>query len=271
MGETSQIEVLLVDDNKDFCSLLEEFIQKKDEFKVVDTAHDGEEALEKIEELEFDVLVLDIILPKLDGVGVLEELHNRGQMQEFKIVMLTAFGQENLTQRVVDLGVDYYILKPFDLEKLADRIKQIMNPVDKEKNQEVISVEEGSQTSTRSQQQNINVEERITEIMHKIGVPAHIKGYLYLRKAIGMVVREVDLLGAVTKKLYPQVAEEFDTTASRVERAIRHAIEVAWDNGNMKAINEIFGHSITSSTGKPTNSQFIAKIADKIRIELRAS
>jgi two-component system response regulator (stage 0 sporulation protein A) len=266
--EVEEIKVLLVDDNKDFCELLEEFLQQKDDFEVVDVAHNGNDALEKIKKLEFDVLVLDIILPELDGVGVLEELHKQNLINQFKTVMLTAFGQEDLTQRVVNLGVDYYILKPFDLEKLADRIKQIMNPAQNAKNQEFMAVQGNNQSGNNKP---LNIEERITEIMHQIGVPAHIKGYLYLRRAIAMVVEEVDLLGAVTKKLYPLVAEEFDTTASRVERAIRHAIEVAWDNGNMEAINEIFGHSITSSTGKPTNSQFIAKIADKIRIELRAS
>ena len=263
MTQESEIEVLLVDDNKDFCNLLEEFLNQQDEFNVAAIAHDGVEALEEIEEHDFDVLVLDVIMPQLDGIGVLEEVKEKGLKDEFKTIMLTAFGQEDLTQQVVELGADYYILKPFDLDKLASRIKQVMEPASNNGNHDYIIKKED--------QQRVNIEERVTEIMHNIVVPAHIKGYLYLRQAITMVIKDIELLGAVTKKLYPSVAEKFDTTASRVERAIRHAIEVAWKNGNTKAINDIFGHSITSSTGKPTNSQFIAKIADKLRLELKVS
>ena len=263
MAQESEIKVLLVDDNKDFCNLLEEFLNQQENFEVVATAHDGVEALEKIEEHEFDVLVLDVIMPQLDGIGVLEEVKEKGLREEFKIIMLTAFGQEDLTQQVVELGADYYILKPFDLDKLASRIRQVIEPNNNDGNNEYVIRKE--------KEKEVNIEERVTEIMHNIGVPAHIKGYLYLRQAITMVINDIELLGAVTKQLYPSVADKFDTTASRVERAIRHAIEVAWKNGNTKVINDIFGHSITSSTGKPTNSQFIAKIADKLRIEMKVS
>ncbi|MGM0502637.1 MAG: sporulation transcription factor Spo0A [Bacillota bacterium] len=263
MGQGSEIKVMLVDDNKEFCNLLEEFLNQQEGFKVITTANDGIEALEKIEEFDFDVLVLDVIMPQLDGIGVLEEIQEKDIGKQFKVIMLTAFGQEDLTQQVVELGADYYILKPFDLDKLASRIKQVMDPTNGGSNR--------SYVIKTNNKQEVNVEERITEIMHNIGVPAHIKGYLYLREAIQMVIENIELLGAVTKKLYPAVAEEFDTTASRVERAIRHAIEVSWKNGNTKVINDIFGHSITSSTGKPTNSQFIAKIADKLRIEMRVT
>jgi two-component system response regulator (stage 0 sporulation protein A) len=261
--ESDEIQVLLVDDNKDFCNLLEEFLNQQDGFTVVATANDGVEALDEIEENDFDVLVLDVIMPQLDGIGVLEEIKEKDLNDQFKIIMLTAFGQENLTQQVVELGADYYILKPFDLDKLASRIKQVQQPTTNNEN--------GDYVIQKEQQQEFNIEEKVTEIMHNIGVPAHIKGYLYLREAITMVIKDVELLGAVTKKLYPEVAKAFDTTASRVERAIRHAIEVSWKNGNTKVINEIFGHSITSSTGKPTNSQFVAKIADKLRIEMKVS
>ena len=262
MEQKSKIKVLLVDDNKDFCNLLEEFLNQQDDFTVVAKANDGVEALEEIEEHDFDVLILDVIMPQLDGIGVLEEVKEKRLNNQFKIIMLTAFGQEDLTQQVVELGADYYILKPFDLDKLSSRIKQVMEPATNNNNR--------SYVIQKDNQQEVNIEERVTEIMHNIGVPAHIKGYLYLRQAITMVIKDIELLGAVTKKLYPKVAQKFDTTASRVERAIRHAIEVSWKNGNTKVINEIFGHSITSSTGKPTNSQFIAKIADKLRIEMKA-
>ncbi|WP_027340038.1 sporulation transcription factor Spo0A [Halonatronum saccharophilum] len=259
------IKVLLVDDNKDFCSLIKEYLDGQGDFEVVGMAHNGLNALDLISEVEFDVLLLDVIMPHLDGVGVLEDLHKQGVAEEFKIIMLTAFGQEELTQQIINLGADYYILKPFDLEKLASRIRQIKKPAVK-----------GARgfsgyTINNPKNQTYDIEERITEIIHQIGIPAHIKGYLYLRKAIAMVIKKVELLGAVTKELYPLVAKEFNTTASRVERAIRHAIEVTWERGNTKAINNIFGHSVTTSSGKPTNSQFIAKVADKLRIEMRAT
>ncbi|OCL26983.1 sporulation transcription factor Spo0A [Orenia metallireducens] len=265
MREADTIKVLLVDDNRDFCNLIKEYLDQQDEFKVVGIANDGIEALEVVDEVEFDVLVLDVIMPHLDGIGVLEELHSKGVTDKFKIIMLTAFGQEELTQRVVNLGADYYILKPFDLEKLSNRIKQVTSKVATGSRGYKLSTQVNNLNNTK------NVEERITDIMHQIGIPAHIKGYLYLRKAISMVVDEVELLGAVTKELYPLVAKEFNTTASRVERAIRHAIEVTWERGNTNAINRIFGHSVTTASGKPTNSQFIAKVADKLRIELRVS
>jgi len=261
MEKESKIKVLLVDDNKDFCELLEEFLEGKGEFEIVGIAHDGIKALDLIEANEFDVLVLDIIMPHLDGVGVLEELHNDEIRDEFKIIMLTAFGQEEVTQRVVNLGADYYILKPFDLEELANRIKQVITP---------ISGSTGGYAIKNSKTNARNIEKRVTEIMHQIGIPAHIKGYMYLRTAISMVINKVELLGAVTKELYPLVAKEYSTTSSRVERAIRHAIEVTWDRGNTRAINRIFGHTVISTSGKTTNSQFIAKIADKLRLELRA-
>ena len=171
--------------------------------------------------------------------------------------MLTAFGQESITQRVVDLGADYYILKPFNLDVLIDRIRQLAR---------------GTPVSKRTaaiKPRNLDME--VTNIIHQLGVPAHIKGYLYLREAILMVIRDVDLLGAVTKELYPLVADRYNTTPSRVERAIRHAIEVAWSRGNIDIINSFFGYTIDTDRGKPTNSEFIAIIADKLRVENKAS
>ncbi len=264
MGENDAIKVLLADDNSDFCNLLEEYLNQQDDLEVVGTANNGVEAMKLIKEegVEFDVLVLDIIMPNLDGIGVLEELQKLEMVDDIKIIMLTAFGQEDLTQRVVNLGADYYILKPFDLDKLAARIRQMTYPIKKERREYVVN-------SQQKQPRKKNIEEKITDIMHEIGIPAHIKGYMYLRTAIQSVINEIELLGAVTKELYPLVAENYSTTASRVERAIRHAIEVAWERGNTRAINDIFGHSVTTKSGKPTNSQFIAKIADKLRIEMK--
>ncbi|AZR73512.1 sporulation transcription factor Spo0A [Anoxybacter fermentans] len=255
------ITIVLVDDNKEFCELVREYLDQQENMQVVGVAYNGVEGLKLIEEHQPDVVILDIIMPHLDGIGVLEELNRKNMIQNQKIIMLTAFGHEEVTQRVVELGANYYIMKPFDLEKLVERIDQLMNPV------KITTNFSGAAITLKKK----DVSVRITEIMHQIGVPAHIKGYLYLREAIEMVIHEIELLGAITKELYPMVAKKFNTTPSRVERAIRHAIEVSWERGNMKAINNIFGHTVTTESGKPTNSQFIAKIADKLRLEMKAS
>lgn len=257
------ISILLVDDNKEFCQLLEEYLNDQEEFEVAGVAYNGTEGLKMLQEKEPDVLVLDLIMPHLDGIGVMEEMNKMGIRDKVKTIILTAFGQEEVTQRVVELGANYYIMKPFDLDKLVDRIKQMMHPPSSSSNGYVISAD-------KSSNKEVDLDVKITEVMHTLGVPAHIKGYLYLREAIEMVIHEVELLGAVTKQLYPAVAENFHTTPSRVERAIRHAIEVAWDRGNVNALNDYFGSTVSASSGKPTNSQFIAKIADKLRLEMRA-
>lgn len=251
------VEVLLVDDNREFCNLLKDYIENVEEFEVVGLAHNGNEGLEKIKELKPDVLILDLIMPHLDGIGVMEEMNEMSISKDIKTIVLTAFGQKDITKRVVELGADYYIMKPFDLEKLVDRIKQMMNNNLEETEDFIISGED-----------NQSIEVQITKILHKLGVPSHIKGYLYLREAIESVVKNVELLGAITKELYPEVADTFDTTSSRVERAIRHAIEVAWKRGNEKELKKYFENTL-SNDSKPTNSQFIARIADELRLKLK--
>lgn len=225
---------------------------------VIGVAYNGNEVLEKLEKDVPDVLVLDIIMPHLDGLGVLEQIQERGIKPVPKIMMLTAFGQENITQRAVELGAAYYILKPFDMDVLAHRIRQMKG-------------QPGAPTTMKSMNpqsnRTNNLDANITNVIHEIGVPAHIKGYLYLREAITMVYNEVELLGAITKTLYPRIAEKYNTTPSRVERAIRHAIEVAWSRGNMESIRNLFGYTINVTKAKPTNSEFIAMVADKLRIE----
>jgi len=251
---SSRIRVLLADDNKEFCELFAEYVQANDDLELVGVAHNGIEVLDLVDEVRPDVLVLDIIMPHLDGLGVLERLV-RDEAGRPKVIMLTAFGQESVTQRVVSLGADYYVLKPFNLDVLADRIRQLALP--------------SSAPPAHPQARTRNLEADVTDIIHEVGIPAHIKGYFYLRDAIIMVVNHVDYLGAVTKELYPAVAEKYDTTPSRVERAIRHAIEVAWNRGNLDAITRLFGYTVSHDRGKPTNSEFIAMIADKLRMELR--
>ncbi|MBB3127574.1 two-component system response regulator (stage 0 sporulation protein A) [Paenibacillus rhizosphaerae] len=265
-----KIEVLLADDNREFTNLLAEYITEQDDMMVTGIAYNGEEVLNMISESRKipDVLILDIIMPHLDGLGVLERLREMNLSPQPKIIMLTAFGQENITQRAVQLGASYYILKPFDMEVLASRIRQLVG-------QQHITTGSMTVSTTKSNvvpmAKGKNLDANITSIIHEIGVPAHIKGYQYLREAITMVYNNIEILGAITKTLYPAIAEKFKTTPSRVERAIRHAIEVAWTRGNIDSISHLFGYTINISKSKPTNSEFIAMVADKLRIEHKVS
>lgn len=219
------IKILIADDNKDFCELLKEFLQQQEDFELTGIAFNGMEALELIQEQSPDVLVLDVIMPHLDGIGVLEKL-SEATREKPKVIMLTAFGQESITQRAVELGADYYILKPFDFTVLANRIRQLAGGI------------RVSQYIAVSKPKNLDVS--VTNIIHEMGVPAHIKGYHYLRDSILKVIEDVNLLGAVTKELYPMIAHKYQTTPSRVERAIRHAIELAWDRGNVEMMTKFF-------------------------------
>ncbi|WP_027363437.1 sporulation transcription factor Spo0A [Desulfotruncus alcoholivorax] len=250
------IKILIADDNKDFCELLKEFLQQQEDFELIGIALNGMEAMELIKEKSPDVLVLDVIMPHLDGIGVLEKLIETTRERP-KVIMLTAFGQESITQRAVELGADYYILKPFDFNVLANRIRQLAGGF------------RVSQYISVAKPKNLDVS--VTNIIHEMGVPAHIKGYHYLRDAILQVIEDVNLLGAVTKELYPMIAHKYQTTPSRVERAIRHAIELAWDRGNVEMMTKFFGYTINLERGKPTNSEFIAMVADKLRIEAKVS
>ncbi|AEG15482.1 sporulation transcription factor Spo0A [Desulfofundulus sp. TPOSR] len=249
------VKVLIADDNREFCELLKEFINQQEDFELTGIAYNGLEALEQIKQQKPDVVVLDIIMPHLDGIGVLEKLGSVSPRP--KVIMLTAFGQESVTQRAVELGADYYILKPFDFSVLATRIRQLADGVNV------------SQYISPAKTKNLDV--AVTNIIHEMGVPAHIKGYHYLRDAILAVINEVNLLGAVTKELYPMIAQKYQTTPSRVERAIRHAIELAWDRGNVEMMTKFFGYTINLQRGKPTNSEFIAMVADKLRLEAKVS
>lgn len=250
------IKVLIADDNREFCELLKEFFSQVEDISLVGIAYNGVEALDVISEEKPDIVVLDIIMPHLDGIGVLEKLSAGNVGHKPKVIMLTAFGQETITQRAVELGADYYILKPFDFSVLTTRIRQLAD---------------GETVAQYTPVRVKNMDVDVTNIIHEMGVPAHIKGYQYLRDAILMVIEEVNLLGAVTKELYPMIAQKYITTPSRVERAIRHAIELAWDRGNVEMMNRFFGYTINLERGKPTNSEFIAMVADKLRIGAKVS
>jgi two-component system response regulator (stage 0 sporulation protein A) len=251
------IKVAIADDNREFAGIMQEYLLQQPDIDLVGVAYNGEEILTIIGEKKPDVVILDIIMPHLDGIGVLERI-NASNEKRPKIIMLTAFGQESITQRVVELGADYYILKPFNMDVLASRIRQLASVITSQR----------PVVAQAIKARPLDVE--VTNIIREIGIPAHIKGYQYLRDAIMMIISEIELLGAVTKVLYPMIAEKYSTTPSRVERAIRHAIEVAWSRGNMDMINRIFGYTVKLEKGKPTNSEFMAMIADKLRMEMRA-
>lgn len=260
-----KITVLLADDNKDFCDVMANYLDMLDDIKVVGVANDGLEAYEKIIEWQPDVAIVDGIMPRLDGLGLLEKLNENQTNKKPICIMLSAMAQEKVTQRALDLGASYYIAKPFDMESLVARIRQF------KLNGAGVGGAEKNDVKAAQNTGAISLEARVTNILHEIGVPAHIRGYHYMREAIMMAVNDLDVLNYITKELYPSIAKKCNTTPSRVERAIRHAIEVAWSRGRVDAIDNIFGYTVNNHKGKPTNSEFIALIADRLRLELKAS
>lgn len=264
--ENEKIRILLADDNKDFCDVVTDYLISQGDMEIVGIAYDGVEACNLIAEKKPDVAIIDGIMPKLDGLGVLEKLHTMGMNEEFKMpvcIILSAITQEKITQKAIMLGAEYYMAKPFDMNSLVQRIREFKNPMNKPV--------AGNNILSRNQNQPVNLETKVTNILHEIGVPAHIRGYNYMREAILMAVEDMDVLNYITKELYPSIAKKCSTTPSRVERAIRHGIEVAWSRGKLDAIDKLFGYTINNHKGKPTNSEFIALIADHLRLELKVS
>lgn len=261
-----KVNICIADDNRELVNLLNQYITTQEDMEVVGTAHNGQECLTLIEEKEPDVLILDIIMPHLDGLAVLERIGKMKLAKKPNIIMLTAFGQEDVTKKAVELGAAYFVLKPFDMDVLISNIREVSG-------QKKTFLQHSSTQSytSRAEDTGFNLDASITSVIHEIGVPAHIKGYMYLREAITMVYNDIELLGSITKVLYPDIAKKFNTTASRVERAIRHAIEVAWSRGNIDSISSLFGYTVSQSKAKPTNSEFIAMVADKLRIEHKVS
>lgn len=249
-----EIKVIVADDNREFCLLLKDFLEQQDGIKVLGCVGNGLDAVKMIREYNPDVIILDVIMPHLDGIGVLEDLASSDLKDSVKVIVLTAFGQEMVTQKAVELGAHYFILKPFDFNVLAERIRQLGNGE---------SLIHNNFSAGKK-----NMEAAVTNIMHDVGVPAHVKGYNFLREAILMVIKDMNLLGGITKELYPTIAEKYRSTPSRVERAMRHAIELAWDRGNTNEINRLFGYTIDIERGKPTNSEFVAIVADRLRVEV---
>ena len=258
-----KIRIGVVDDNRDFCDVVTDYLVKQSNMEIAFLAHDGMEAMEYLKSGNCpDILVLDLIMPHLDGFGVLESLNNLELKSYPRVIMTSAVGQDTIIQKAIALGAQYYLVKPINLAMLVKRINQLSDNIT-----DSFVGEPANGKLRKSLVLNNDLEIDITNLIHEIGVPAHIKGYQYLRDAIALVVENMDLLSAVTKELYPTVASMNNTTPSRVERAIRHAIELAWNRGKLETLNSLFGYTIQNDKGKPTNSEFIAIISDKLRLE----
>jgi len=247
-----KIKLLMVDDNINLVEMVKEYFNNHELIELVYNANDGLEGIELIEKEQnnFDVLILDLIMPNKDGMYVLSEMKKRGINK--KVIVSTSYNASEVIREVSEYGVNYFILKPFDLTDLERRILEL--------------------TKVKTETKNIdfyhsNLQISITKILHQLGIPSHIKGYQYIRDGIGIIYERPETIGGITKELYPELAKKYDTTVSRVERAIRHAIEVSWNRGDWDLMEEIFGHSVDIDKAKPTNSEFIVTIADKLRLE----
>ena len=244
--------VLIADGNQEFCEHLRDKIRETPGYEVVGTVNDGSKAVELLEFMKPDMLVVDLMLPERDGIAVLKAA-NALEKQPVSLVM-TGFMTDYVSYMAASLGVQYFMTKPCSAETICERLQEISSM---------------DLTKTAEIKPEINIEAMVTSVIHEIGVPAHIKGYQYLREAIMIAVKDMDVINAITKVLYPQVAKAFQTTPSRVERAIRHAIEVAWDRGDLETLQNFFGYTVSNTKGKPTNSEFIALIADKLQLQLK--
>lgn len=269
-----KIRVLIADDNAEFAVTLNGYLQNEEDMEIIGIAKDGNEAFDLIRNLQPDVVLLDVIMPHLDGLGVLEKMAQEKLEKPPICIMLSAVGQDKITQKAISLGAQYYVVKPFEINLLIKRIKDIkfyqpntqkQSFYMRETKTNYINLDPSAKKDER------NLEALVTNVIHEVGVPAHIKGYQYLREAIMMVINDIDVINQITKQLYPEIATKFKTTPSRVERAIRHAIEVAWGRGQQEIVENIFGYTVSATKGKPTNSEFIAMIADKLRLELKSA
>lgn len=257
------VKIAIADDNEKMLNIMGKVLAEQNDFEVVGMATNGLEIINIIKDKQSDIVLLDIIMPQIDGLTVMEKVKtDKDVTKEPTFIVISAVGRESVTEDAFNMGATYYIMKPFDNQMLINRIRYVKSNKKLLDNKRAALVTDNSEAvSDRS------LEADITEIIHDIGIPAHIKGYQYLRDSIMLSVKDNDVINSITKILYPTIAKKYQTTSSRVERAIRHAIEVAWNRGNTDTLNGLFGYTISNGKGKPTNSEFIALIADKIRLE----
>lgn len=247
--------LLVIDDNEALVDMIEEYFSSHELINIALKAYTGEEGINLIEKNlnDYDVIILDLIMPKKDGIYVLEEMKKRNIYKP--VIISTSYNSDEMIRRVSEYGVHYFLLKPYELSDLENRILEASNVHEKEnKNINIY---------------HNNLQISVTKILHELGVPSHIKGYQYIREGILLIYNNPEIIGGITKELYPEIANKYDTTVSRVERAIRHAIEVSWNRGDWELMEEIFGHSVDIDKAKPTNSEFIVTVADKLRLEYR--
>ena len=247
----NNIRVLMIDDNINLVEMIKEYFSSHASIKIVLEAYDGDQGYKMIESMQkdYDVIILDLIMPNKDGLYVLEQMKTHGL--DKKIIVATSYNASDVIRKVSEYGVNYFILKPFELSDLEKRILECVN----------------IQSGKTIDFYHNNLQISITKILHELGIPSHIKGYQYIREGISLLYNKPEIIGGITKELYPEIALKFDTTVSRVERAIRHAIEVSWNRGNWDLMEDIFGHSVDIDKAKPTNSEFIVTVADKLRLE----
>lgn len=257
------LNVAIADDNQKMLDMLEQVIGLDKDLNLVGKAKNGEEMCQIIKEKKPDVVLLDLIMPKMDGLTVMDHVNqDKAVSKRPYFIVITAVGQERITEDAFNKGANYYVMKPFNNEMLLERIKSVRKIFRSSERRAEDGITENTMWGG-------NLETRVTNMLHEIGIPAHIKGYHYLRDSIIMAVEDMDVLNAITKILYPTVAKKYQTTSSRVERAIRHAIEVAWSRGKLDTLDELFGYTVSTGKGKPTNSEFIALIADTIQLEYK--
>lgn len=244
--------VLIVEDNVSFTNSIVEYFKDSEDIKIKYLAQDGNKGLELLEKNkeDIDIVLLDLVMPYKDGVFFMEEVEKRNIKSD--VIVMTSFNSSNLMNRLSTLGIKYYMLKPFDMIDLERRIESIDDKYE-----------------SGNQEQDLKIS--LTKLLHELGMPSHIKGYEYIREGIILLYNDPSIIGGITKELYPEIAEKFNTSVSRVERAIRHAIEVSWNRGNLDLMEEVFGHSVDYDRAKPTNSEFIVTVADKLKLEYQLS
>ena len=248
-----KIKLFVIDDNETLVNLIKEYFDSSQDIEVVLDAKDGEEAIKKIEQYQdkFDMIILDLVMPKIDGLEVLQFINEK--RIDTKVIILTSYNSQDMIRKVAELGADYYILKPFELDTLKDKILEVLNRY---------TINGGCIDLYDN-----NLQVSITKTLHELGVPSHIKGYQYIREGISIIYNNPSVVGGITKELYPEIAKKYNSTSSRVERAIRHAIEISWNRANWDFMESMFGYSVDIDKAKPTNSEFIVTIADKLRLE----
>lgn len=273
MKNERTLNILAADHSNETREELRKYFKTRHDMRLIDVVDNGQDACQSIMEKEPDIVLLDVVLPVLDGFSVIEKINGATELtKKPSFVILSSIGNQSMVECACKLGVSYYILKPFSMDNLARRLLQISSiRQEGEKIRDKLEVKTGKKEnlSAAAVYPENTLEADITNIIREIGIPAHIKGYQYIREAIMMTVNDMNLLNYITKLLYPTIAKKYKTTSSSVERAIRHAIEVAWNRGKIDVLEEMFGYTISAGKGKPTNSEFIALIADKLRLEYR--